>query len=499
MRTRRTTPRASALCLTLLALGMGARTASSDLFPRGLQNVDFAGGELQGFRGNGLKGGTAELVRQGEDFSGDPGSAEVPFPEGPGSYAVKLRSRGDGTQGSVALITSKPFVPGAEMLSFATLSESAAVRLELLFLDPAADILEPASASIQQRIVIPVEHPGTGPAARFSTVQVPFPGGPERPVKIQFRQQTLRPQNGYFTLITDLRAGDSAGQADRDGDGIPDAVDNCPAVPNPDQSNSDGDRFGDACDNCPYIKNNDQADRDGDGVGDRCATDIDGDGYTDEADVELFAAAFGGAYDPRCDFNGDGRVDLLDLALFAKQIRIGIGTDEFRDFTFGFMDHSHHGGLALAVRRGMIISATPGSDLIVYPWPLALLARSDERGRPEAEGVLTSLPFVPSGPRLTLAVLSESAEVAATVRVLRASRTPRFPARQDILVELPLRNDHPGGTSSARFLPQTLDISRWFNAERPLHSPAVQIQILQHTTRAGSGYFTLVGDIFSGP
>ena len=93
----------------------------------------------------------------------------------------------------------------------------------------------------------------------------------------------------------------------------------------------------------------------------------------------------------------------------------------------------------------------------------------------------------------------QMAEVAATVRVLRASRTPRFPPRQDILVELPLRNDHPGGTSSARFLPQTLDISRWFNAERPLHSPAVQIQILQHTTRAGSGYFTLVGDIFSGP
>ena len=104
MRTRRTTPRASALCLTLLALGMGARTASSDLFPRGLQSVDFAGGELRGFRGDGLKGGTAELVRQGTDFSGDPGSAEIPFPDGPGSYTMKLRSRGDGTQGSVALV-----------------------------------------------------------------------------------------------------------------------------------------------------------------------------------------------------------------------------------------------------------------------------------------------------------------------------------------------------------------------------------------------------------
>ena len=62
-----------------------------------------------------------------------------------------------------------------------------------------------------------------------------------------------------------------------------------------------------------------------------------------------------------------------------------------------------------------------------------------------------------------------------------------------ILVELPLRNDHPGGTSSARFLPQTIGTSRWFNADRPGG------HLLQHTTRAGSGYFTLVGDIFSGP
>jgi len=35
---------------------------------------------------------------------------------------------------------------------------------------------------------------------------------------------------------------------DSDGDGIPDATDNCPRVPNPDQRDTDGDGIGDACD-----------------------------------------------------------------------------------------------------------------------------------------------------------------------------------------------------------------------------------------------------------
>ena len=57
---------------------------------------------------------------------------------------------------------------------------------------------------------------------------------------------------------------------DLDGDGVPDSVDNCPTVANPDQFNEDGDKFGDACDPCPQIKDDIGADSDHDGIGDLC-------------------------------------------------------------------------------------------------------------------------------------------------------------------------------------------------------------------------------------
>ena len=69
---------------------------------------------------------------------------------------------------------------------------------------------------------------------------------------------------------TDARADAPSGTSDGDGDGIPNATDNCPAIANPNQDNEDGDRFGDVCDPCPPVADDSPVDTDGDGVANAC-------------------------------------------------------------------------------------------------------------------------------------------------------------------------------------------------------------------------------------
>ena len=72
--------------------------------------------------------------------------------------------------------------------------------------------------------------------------------------------------------------------ADRDEDGVPDAEENCPDVPNTDQADGDDDGVGDVCDNCPDDANADQADADNDDIGDACDADDDNDTIPDAND-----------------------------------------------------------------------------------------------------------------------------------------------------------------------------------------------------------------------
>lgn len=100
-------------------------------------------------------------------------------------------------------------------------------------------------------------------------------------------------------------------EQDTDGDGVPDASDNCPTVANASQADADADDVGDKCDNCKNTANANQADGDGDGDGDVCdncpddsnssQTDGDGDKVGDVCDN---CVAF--ANPSQVDTDGDG-------------------------------------------------------------------------------------------------------------------------------------------------------------------------------------------------
>ncbi len=113
---------------------------------------------------------------------------------------------------------------------------------------------------------------------------------------------------------------------DTDGDGVPDATDNCPLTPNPSQADNDGDAQGDACDpdddndgaadgsdNCPLTANPDQADSDADGLGNACDADDDNDSVPDVADnCPLVSNA------DQADADHDGIGDVCDPTPFPE-------------------------------------------------------------------------------------------------------------------------------------------------------------------------------------
>jgi len=148
-----------------------------------------------------------------------------------------------------------------------------------------------------------------------------------------------------LTGVVAVAAGDSHSlfivevTADADGDGVPDATDNCPNAPNADQTDADNDGVGDVCDNCPTVPNADQADADGDSAGDACdgcpndpakldpgvcgcgvpETDGDADGVPDCIDLcpgTPAGAAVNGVGCPPADFAADGDVDVADFLKF---------------------------------------------------------------------------------------------------------------------------------------------------------------------------------------
>jgi hypothetical protein len=193
-----------------------------------------------------------------------------------------------------------------------------------VFATDAASALTPSTTPIEALIGVPVDGflppPGSGGdafdlaavglhAARFVRIQ----GGGER--------WGLDGLGGFdLDAVAAVHAGATADAPDADGDGVPDAVDDCPAVPDPAQADGDGDGVGDACDPdgalpdadgdgvpdlldvCPATPDAGQEDADADGAGDACdrcpgaadpaptaacpavPSDADFDGVPDDAD-----------------------------------------------------------------------------------------------------------------------------------------------------------------------------------------------------------------------
>ena len=107
---------------------------------------------------------------------------------------------------------------------------------------------------------------------------------------------------------------------DPDGDGVKNAQDNCPTIPNETQKDSDDDGVGDVCDNCPDLPNPDQEDEDNDGIGTACESDNDKDSVIDDIDNCLVTPnpdqrdedddGIGDACEP--DTDNDGAIDDRD-------------------------------------------------------------------------------------------------------------------------------------------------------------------------------------------
>ncbi|MBW1809950.1 MAG: thrombospondin type 3 repeat-containing protein [Deltaproteobacteria bacterium] len=117
--------------------------------------------------------------------------------------------------------------------------------------------------------------------------------------------------------------------ADFDGDGIINADDNCPADPNADQADQDADDVGDVCDNCVEKANSDQIDSDGNGVGDACEPGLDSDNDTIPNDQDNCPN------DPntdQADQDGDNIGDVCDnCADIPNSNQLNSDTDELGD------------------------------------------------------------------------------------------------------------------------------------------------------------------------
>jgi hypothetical protein len=157
---------------------------------------------------------------------------------------------------------------------------------------------------------------GPLPTAGPSTA-TPTPTRTNTPTATPTRTNTPTPTPTRTNTPT---ATPTTGALDSDGDGVLDAVDNCPAVPNANQLNSDRNFI-----DLPASKAFDDTSRAmSDGLGDACDPDDDNDGFTDTVEGQIGPAGPQHAQCPSAsantdplvpDSDGDGTLDFAECAL----------------------------------------------------------------------------------------------------------------------------------------------------------------------------------------
>lgn len=141
--------------------------------------------------------------------------------------------------------------------------------------DPAAPSpLEPSTTPIADLIGVPFDGfvpPAGSGGDSFDLADVGLASA--RFVRIDGGQTDprLAGLSGFdLDAVAALHSADPSEPPDTDGDGVPDAEDVCPGVPDPAQTDGDADGRGDVCDGCPAVADPAQADADADGAGDAC-------------------------------------------------------------------------------------------------------------------------------------------------------------------------------------------------------------------------------------
>ncbi|HMV69985.1 MAG TPA: putative metal-binding motif-containing protein, partial [Myxococcota bacterium] len=157
------------------------------------------------------------------------------------------------------------------------------------------------------------------------------------------------------------------------------------------------------------------------------------------------------------------------------------GDFESGPLTTGWSTTGVNGGVVTVVNQGTQFSAlgTPTAG-IPFPSPThAASLRSAGSAPVSSTAILTSGAFLVTNEQIGWSLRSESSQVAVEARVLFENSTPI-----DITAV---------GASSGTFARQTLDLAGHCGQTR-------RLQLRQHTTQAGSGWFTLIDDVaLTGP